>query len=124
MSSTAEKADDLQTLMKDINLYDRKQAHSPEEVAQRTLRAVKEGSSIVTMTPVLGSALLLLARGFMPDDSILKTLQELIIYPVVRLFTLVAQLEMHRKILAYHRKQPIPEVVHSSKQAQIISDLS
>ncbi|CAM6085463.1 unnamed protein product [Calypogeia fissa] len=120
----AEKADDLQTLMKDVNLYDRNQAHSPEEVAQRTLKAVKEGSSIVTMTPVLGSALLMLARGFMPDDSILKTLQEMLLYPLVRLFSIVAQIEMHRKIRAYHRKQPVGEAVHDGEQAPLCSGLS
>jgi hypothetical protein len=110
--------------MKDVNLYDRKQAHSPVEVAERTLTAVKEGTSIVTMTPVLGSAVLLLARGFMPDDSFLKTLQEILLYPAIRLVSVVAQAEMHKKIRAYHRKQPIVEAVRLPKPGLMTRTLS
>ncbi|KAG6541094.1 hypothetical protein Mapa_017533 [Marchantia paleacea] len=104
----AERRDELQILMKDINMYDRKQAQSPDEVARRTLEAVKYGSPIVTTTPILGSALLMVARGFIPDDSIFKTAQELLTFPLVRVFTIFAKFDMHRKILAYHRRNPSP----------------
>ncbi|KAL2609359.1 hypothetical protein R1flu_027932 [Riccia fluitans] len=110
----AEKRDELQILMKQINMYDRNQAQTPDEVAKKTLEAVKYGSAIVTTTPILGTALLILARGFIPDDSILKTFQEVLAYPLVRIFTIFAKFDMHRRIMAYHHRNPSPGQMRSN----------
>lgn len=75
-------------LVKLFNLYDRKRAEDPKDVAKYTLEAAKEGRFLTTaLFP--GMFVTVLSRGVMPADSLLGALLELVLYIPFRLISFI-----------------------------------
>lgn len=80
--------DGMLALVKLFNLYDRKKAEDPKDVAKYTLEAAKDGRFITTAF-FPGRFLTVLSRGVMPADSLPGALFELILYIPLRLISFI-----------------------------------
>ncbi|KAH9310707.1 hypothetical protein KI387_025742 [Taxus chinensis] len=84
----AEIEDGMLALVKLFNLYNRKKAEDPKDVAKYTLKAAKEGRFITTAF-FPGLFLATLSRGVLPADSAFRALLELILYLPLRLVSFI-----------------------------------
>lgn len=84
-------------LLQKLCHYDRASAQSPDEVAKKTMEGVKKGDFLIT-TSFKGFLAGLLARGFLPAESLATALVELILLVPMRLFTHGASLYMRRAV--------------------------
>lgn len=69
-------------------LYNRAQTQSPNSVARITMEKVKRGDFLIT-TAWNGHLLAVLSRGFMPAESVIVILAEMILGIPLRLFSLI-----------------------------------
>jgi len=90
--------------MKVASFYNRKQAQSTEFVADIAIAGIKKGTFLITTTPGLGPALVLLTRGFAPSDSFLVNLVEAIFAGPVRFLTYLSHVSLTYQLKSIHRK--------------------
>ena len=71
-----------------IGFYNRKFAESPEEVARKTIDGIKKGEFLVTTT-VMASLIGMLARGFIPPDSFIAFMIELVLLVPIKIASFI-----------------------------------
>lgn len=90
-------------LLKIVNLYDRKKAENPKEVAKKVLEGAKQGTFLITTNIYPGLFLSTVARGFFPAESSGRCLLEMIMYYPFRFLTLLANNDIPKAILKHSK---------------------
>lgn len=99
----AETDEDTTEILRIVNLYDRKKAENPKEVAKKVLEGAKQGTFLITTNIYPGLFLSTLARGFLPAENVGRCLLELIMYFPYRALTFLANNDFRKAILKYSK---------------------
>ncbi|GLJ10512.1 hypothetical protein SUGI_0129590 [Cryptomeria japonica] len=91
-------------LLKILNMYDRKRAEDPNDVAKRVLEGAKKGSFLIVKTNYPGLYVSTLARGFVPAESLGRLLLEMVLYFPFRALSVLAQPGYRRALLKHFRR--------------------
>lgn len=86
-----------------ISKYDRRRADTPEHVAEVIGQGIKNGMFLIT-NEVVGHALFILARGFMPPESAVRALLEAVLFLPLRLLSILGAHRVKNAIVKYHRR--------------------
>lgn len=113
MLDEADRACHTSNLLYKLCLYNRARAESPDDVATKTIEGAKRGDLLIT-TSFTGFFIGVLARGWIPADSLARALVEVISVIPVRIISLVWFLYMKR-VMQKHLEENLEKRKHEKE---------
>lgn len=117
MLDQVDKVCETSDLVSKLCFYERKQAQSPDEVAVKIIEGAKRGDLLIT-TNLFGFFAGILGRGFIPADSFVRAVMELVLLVPVRIVSFLIFLRLKRAV-----QKRVRENLKESEHEEVVSYL-
>lgn len=102
-SVSADNMDELKAGMQVASFYNPNYSQPVDTVAKIALSGIKRGTFLITTTPLLGSILIILTRGYAPSESFLRNLVEASLSGPARIISYLSQAKIYWDLRRLHR---------------------
>lgn len=103
MLNAADNMDELKAGMQVASFYNPNYSQPADTVAKIALSGIKRGTFLITTTPLLGSILIILTRGYAPSESFLRNLVEASLSGPARIISYLSQAKIYWDLRRLHR---------------------